>query len=379
MPDVSPPWWNLGHTTWFFAKNVLEPHGLYRPEDARLEYVLNSYYEILGPRVDRTERGLQTRPTTDEIYAFRERTDERLERLLADGERRPVGRDRVPGRHRHPARAAAPGAVRHRDQAHPGLERARAARGLPGAADRGQPPRRAAASTSRDAKLGSAQPTRRQRRRRPRQRRPATDRARRRARPVRQPRGRLVLRQRARRAQGVARPVRGGRSTGDQPRLPRVHERRRLPRSAALAGQRLGRGARSRHRRRRSTGSASDGEWMQWTLAGHASGRARRAGLPRELLRGGRLRALAGSRASRVGGLSASHRARVGARGAVAGVPDEDGELPRERTLHPQAGATNGRPVAAATAPGRRPRAKSGSGPRATTRPTLATSRSTAR
>ena len=84
MPDVSPPWWNLGHTTWFFAKNVLEPNGLYRPEDARLEYVLNSYYEILGPRVDRTERGLQTRPTTEEIYAFRERTDERLERLLAE-------------------------------------------------------------------------------------------------------------------------------------------------------------------------------------------------------------------------------------------------------------------------------------------------------
>src|SRR4026208_1422567 len=84
MPDVSPPWWNLGHTTWFFAKNVPEPHGLYRPEDARLEYVLNSYYEILGPRVDRAERGLQTRPTTEEIYAFRQRTDERLERLLAE-------------------------------------------------------------------------------------------------------------------------------------------------------------------------------------------------------------------------------------------------------------------------------------------------------
>ena len=84
MPDVSPPWWNLGHTTWFFAKNVLEPNGLYRPEDARLEYVLNSYYEILGPRVDRTERGLQTRPTTEEIFTFRERTDERLERLLLE-------------------------------------------------------------------------------------------------------------------------------------------------------------------------------------------------------------------------------------------------------------------------------------------------------
>jgi len=88
MPDVSPPWWNLGHTTWFFAKNVLEPRGMYLPEDARLEYVLNSYYEMLGPRVDRAERGLQTRPTTEEIYAFRERTDERLERLL-----REVGED----------------------------------------------------------------------------------------------------------------------------------------------------------------------------------------------------------------------------------------------------------------------------------------------
>jgi ergothioneine biosynthesis protein EgtB len=84
MPDVSPPWWNLGHTTWFFAKNVLEPNGLYLPEDARLEYVLNSYYEMLGPRVDRAERGHQTRPTTDEIYAFRERTDERLERLIRE-------------------------------------------------------------------------------------------------------------------------------------------------------------------------------------------------------------------------------------------------------------------------------------------------------
>ena len=53
MPDVSPPWWNLGHTTWFFARNVLAPFGRYREEDARLEYVLNSYYESLGPRIAR--------------------------------------------------------------------------------------------------------------------------------------------------------------------------------------------------------------------------------------------------------------------------------------------------------------------------------------
>ncbi|HBL29064.1 MAG TPA: ergothioneine biosynthesis protein EgtB [Acidobacteria bacterium] len=82
MPDVSPPWWNLGHTTWFFAKNVLEPWGLYRAEDARLEYVLNSYYETLGPRIRRDHRGLVTRPTTEEIFCFRESVDARMAELL---------------------------------------------------------------------------------------------------------------------------------------------------------------------------------------------------------------------------------------------------------------------------------------------------------
>lgn len=84
MPDVSPPWWNLGHTSWFFAKNVLEPSGRHRPADARLEYALNSYYESLGPRLARDHRGLVTRPTTDEVYQFRRSVDERMEALLAD-------------------------------------------------------------------------------------------------------------------------------------------------------------------------------------------------------------------------------------------------------------------------------------------------------
>ncbi|HEY0784085.1 MAG TPA: ergothioneine biosynthesis protein EgtB [Thermoanaerobaculia bacterium] len=89
MPDVSPPWWNLGHTTWFFAKNVLEPFGRYRDEDARLEYPLNSYYESLGPRLARDHRGQVTRPTTDEIYRFRASVDERIAALIeeaADGD-----------------------------------------------------------------------------------------------------------------------------------------------------------------------------------------------------------------------------------------------------------------------------------------------------
>jgi ergothioneine biosynthesis protein EgtB len=82
MPDVSPPWWNLGHTTWFFAKNILEPFGRYTQEDARLEYVMNSYYESLGPRIRRDHRGLVTRPTNEEVYAFRESVDARVAELI---------------------------------------------------------------------------------------------------------------------------------------------------------------------------------------------------------------------------------------------------------------------------------------------------------
>jgi ergothioneine biosynthesis protein EgtB len=82
MPDVSPPWWNLGHTTWFLAKNILEPFGLYSEDDARLEFVMNSYYEALGPRIRRDHRGLVTRPTNDDVYRFRESVDGRIAELI---------------------------------------------------------------------------------------------------------------------------------------------------------------------------------------------------------------------------------------------------------------------------------------------------------
>ncbi|MEM6705011.1 MAG: ergothioneine biosynthesis protein EgtB [Acidobacteriota bacterium] len=82
MPDVSPPWWNLGHTSWFFAKNILEPRTGFAFPSPGFEYVLNSYYEAHGERVPRHERGLQGRPTTDEILAFRKDVDRRMEELL---------------------------------------------------------------------------------------------------------------------------------------------------------------------------------------------------------------------------------------------------------------------------------------------------------
>ncbi len=84
MDDVSPPWWNLGHTTWFFARNVLEPFGgQSAPEDADFDYVLNSYYAALGPRIERDRRGSSTFPTTDDVYRYRASVDGRIERLIS--------------------------------------------------------------------------------------------------------------------------------------------------------------------------------------------------------------------------------------------------------------------------------------------------------
>src|SRR3954453_20446026 len=84
MPDVSPPWWNLGHTTWFFAKNILEPFCLYVQEDSRLEFVMTSYSESLGPRIRRDHRGLVTRPTNEDVFRFRQSVDARAEELLRE-------------------------------------------------------------------------------------------------------------------------------------------------------------------------------------------------------------------------------------------------------------------------------------------------------
>jgi ergothioneine biosynthesis protein EgtB len=83
VADVSPPWWNLGHTSWFFARNVLLPlGGQYGDEDQHLDFVLNSYYVALGPRVERARRGHLTRPTTEQILGYRESVDTRVRQLL---------------------------------------------------------------------------------------------------------------------------------------------------------------------------------------------------------------------------------------------------------------------------------------------------------
>jgi ergothioneine biosynthesis protein EgtB len=83
MPDVSPPWWNLGHTSWFFVRNVLEAFGgEVLPEDRAFDGVLNSYYVTLGPRWSRPRRGMLSRPTTEDVYRYRNSVDRRVRQLL---------------------------------------------------------------------------------------------------------------------------------------------------------------------------------------------------------------------------------------------------------------------------------------------------------
>jgi ergothioneine biosynthesis protein EgtB len=76
MPDVSPTKWHRAHTTWFFETFLLGPHAPgYQSFDPTYAYLFNSYYEAVGPRHLRTERGLITRPGIEEIAAYRKHVD----------------------------------------------------------------------------------------------------------------------------------------------------------------------------------------------------------------------------------------------------------------------------------------------------------------
>jgi len=79
MPDTSPTKWHRAHTTWFFETFVLGEHQPgYQPVDPAYAYLFNSYYEAVGPRYSRPQRGLLSRPGIDEIAAYRRQVDEAM-------------------------------------------------------------------------------------------------------------------------------------------------------------------------------------------------------------------------------------------------------------------------------------------------------------
>jgi ergothioneine biosynthesis protein EgtB len=76
MPDASPIKWHRAHTTWFLEQFLVEPNRPgYQPYDPRFYFLFNSYYVQAGPRHARFQRGLITRPSTEEVGAYRAHID----------------------------------------------------------------------------------------------------------------------------------------------------------------------------------------------------------------------------------------------------------------------------------------------------------------
>lgn len=81
--DVSPPKWHLGHSTWFFETFILQPHKEgYEVFDPQYNFVFNSYYETIGARVIRTDRGNLSRPSVADVYRYRNYVDAQMAEFL---------------------------------------------------------------------------------------------------------------------------------------------------------------------------------------------------------------------------------------------------------------------------------------------------------
>ena len=331
MPDASPTKWHLGHTTWFFEKMILEPFAPgYRPHRADADFAFNSYYESLGDRRPRAERSLSTRPTLEEVHAYRRAVDEAIARLPFASDDRALHRLEL--------------GLQHEQQHQELVLTGRQAR-------------------PRAARHPLCNPRRRARARRART---AVRAVRRGPRGDRRGGGGLLLRQRAPQAQGLARSVRDRLAARDRRRVARLHRCRRLrgPRVVALGrvggqeGPRMARAAllEAPQRVTRSRLDRDDDD-------GHAPGIARLSRLSRQLLRGRRVCPLVRREV-------ALGRRSPGA--CLRGEATVDGQLPRERARPPP------REPAGRTARASPKRSGMyGSGPRARTRPIRASSPST--
>jgi len=84
MPDVSPAKWHLAHSSWFFETFLLKPFlSDYRPFHPQFEFLFNSYYQQVGAPFARAQRGLLSRPTTQEIFSYRAHIDAAMLDLFA--------------------------------------------------------------------------------------------------------------------------------------------------------------------------------------------------------------------------------------------------------------------------------------------------------
>src|ERR1043165_2537941 len=80
--DVSPPKWNIAHTTWFFEEMILKKFVAdYKEFDPQFGFLFNSYYNSIGNRVARDHRSL-SRPTVKRVFEYRKHVDAHMTRLL---------------------------------------------------------------------------------------------------------------------------------------------------------------------------------------------------------------------------------------------------------------------------------------------------------
>ena len=86
MPDASPVKWHLAHTSWFFETFLLSPSlAGYRAFDPAFKALYNSYYNAVGDRHPRPERGLISRPDHGAVLDYRAHVDAGMRRLFASG------------------------------------------------------------------------------------------------------------------------------------------------------------------------------------------------------------------------------------------------------------------------------------------------------
>ncbi|MFC5069478.1 ergothioneine biosynthesis protein EgtB [Flaviflagellibacter deserti] len=89
MPDCSPTKWHLAHVSWFFETFLLVPHmRKYEVVHPQFPFLFNSYYEAAGPRHNRFERGLITRPTVAEVADYRDHVTRAMDDLIQGADER---------------------------------------------------------------------------------------------------------------------------------------------------------------------------------------------------------------------------------------------------------------------------------------------------
>ncbi|MEP1445999.1 MAG: ergothioneine biosynthesis protein EgtB [Paraglaciecola sp.] len=82
---ASPPKWHLAHTTWFFEEMILTKYVEdYAVFDSHFGFLFNSYYQTVGEKALRAQRGIMTRPSVEQVYQYRHHVDEHMQRFLIE-------------------------------------------------------------------------------------------------------------------------------------------------------------------------------------------------------------------------------------------------------------------------------------------------------